>query len=39
MHTWALDYQGFCFSINIFVKIHPSLLDYDIMSLIHRLND
>lgn len=39
MHTWGLDAEGTCFSMNIFVKILPSLVDYDIMGLIHKLND
>ena len=39
MHTWGLDAEGTCFSMNIFVKIIPSLVDYDIMGLIHKLND
>ncbi|EAR89125.2 PAS domain S-box protein, putative (macronuclear) [Tetrahymena thermophila SB210] len=39
MHTWAIDHKGFCFSCNIFVKIIPSLKNYEIISLIHKIND
>jgi len=39
MHGWSLDQDGFCFSCNIFVKVIPNLKDYEIMSMIHKLND
>jgi len=39
MHTWALDNEGFCFSANIFVKIIPTIKDFEIMGLIHKLNE
>lgn len=39
MHTWALDHKGYCFSCNIFVKIIPSIKNYEIISLIHKIND
>lgn len=39
MHTWALDHKGHCFSCNIFVKIIPSLFNYEIISLVHKIND
>ena len=39
MHTYALDHKGFCFSCNIFVKIIPTINNYEIISLIHKLNE
>lgn len=39
MHTWALDHQGYLFSANVFAKIIPLGKDYEIMSLIHKLNN
>lgn len=39
MHTWALDHKGFCFSCNIFVKILPAIQNYQIISLVHKIND
>jgi len=39
MHTWSLDHQGYCFSANVFAKIISLPNDYEIMGLIHKLND
>jgi len=39
MHTWALDHKGNCFSCNVFVKIIPAIKNYQIISLIHKIND
>lgn len=38
-HVWALNKEGFCFSVNILVKIIPMKDDFEIMGLIHRLNE
>ena len=35
-HLWGIDHKGFCFSINITVKIVPILTDFNIMGLIHK---
>ncbi len=39
MHTWALDHNGFCFSCNVFVKVMPTLCDYEILALVHKINE
>jgi hypothetical protein len=38
-HIWAVDYAGTAFSINLCVKIFPSLFDYQILGMVHKLND
>jgi hypothetical protein len=39
MHSWALDHKGYCFSCNIFVKVIPTLKSYELISLIHKINE
>lgn len=38
-HLWGVDKEGYCFSMNLMVKIIPSLEDYEIMGFVHKLND
>ena len=38
-HLWAVNKEGFCFSVNILVKVIPTKDDFEIMGLIHKLND
>lgn len=38
-HLWAVNKEGFCFSANILVKVVPTAEDFEIMGLIHKLND
>lgn len=37
-HTFSLDKDGFCFSINLFIKVIPINESYEIMALYHKLN-
>lgn len=39
MHIWCLDHKGYCFSSNIYIKILPTVMDFEIISLIHKIND
>ncbi|KRW98766.1 PAS domain [Pseudocohnilembus persalinus] len=38
MHTFALDNQSLCYSTNMMVKIIPSIQNYEMMALFHKLN-
>lgn len=38
MHTFGLDNNSLCFSMNLFVKIIPNLVNYEIMAMFHKLN-
>lgn len=39
MHTFGLDNRSFCFSMNLFVKIIPNLVNYEMMAMFHKLNE
>lgn len=38
-HLWAIDKYGFCFSINILIKMIPYISHFETMGLIHKLNE
>lgn len=38
-HLWALNKESFCFSVNILVKVVPMKDDFEIIGLIHKLNE
>ena len=38
-HLWGIDKEGFCFSLNLIVKIVPYLHEYELMGFVHKLND
>lgn len=37
-HVWALNSEGYCFSINLHIKILPTVDNYEILAMIHKLN-
>lgn len=38
MHTFGIDKHNLCYSTNLFVKIIPNLVNYEMMAMFHKLN-
>ena len=38
-HLWGCNKQGFCFSLNLVVKVVPAQKNFELMALIHKLDD
>ncbi len=38
-HLWAVDHKGYCFSINLIVKVVPDKVGYMLLGNLFKLNE